>query len=173
MQVVHTSYIKRLADKTGKTYRELETLWKKMEREVDNERMFDPNKFSHLRSRDGSIAQEIARRFEKQVIDPMDAQSDKIEDAVAAEENEEFAQDIENSMEADLDAEANEVESDLGDELDMEEEPMGDIDFSDAEINLDDFEDLEPIKETAPADESEEPDTETESENEKETEEPA
>lgn len=170
MQVVHTSYIKRLADKTGKTYRELETLWKKMEREVENERMFDPNKFSHLRSRDGSIAQEIARRFEKQVIDPMDAKSEEAEENLAAEENEEFAQDIEAGMEADLDSEANELETEL------EEEPVGDVDFSDAEINLDDFEDLEPVDETekAPSEESEEPEIETEiTEETEETEEPA
>lgn len=168
MQVVHTSYIKRLADKTGKTYRELETLWKKMEREVDNERMFDPNKFSHLRSRDGSIAQEIARRFEEQVINPIGAKSEEVQENVVAEENEKFAQDIETSMEQDLDAEANEVESELETEL---EEPAGEVDFEDAEINLDDFEDLEPVEETAPAETSEE--SEVESEVKEETEEPA
>lgn len=63
----HSHYIKTMADNSGKTYRELETLWKKSMREFEFDQMMNPNKYQSLKKLDGSIAEEIGRRFEKLV----------------------------------------------------------------------------------------------------------
>lgn len=164
MQVIHTSYIKRMSDQTGKTYRDLEALWKKFEREVENARMFDPNKFSHMRSTDGTIAQEIARRFEEFLVNPLGVEAEDQNEEVDAAKDELVADDIENEMEEDI---VSELEDDIPDveadtEVDVPEEPVeGDIEKdvpideetpveesteeSEPEINLDDFEELEDL----------------------------
>ena len=138
MQVVHTSYIKKLADQTGKTYRELETLWKKFEREVENERMFNPNKFSHLKSKDGSIAQEVARRFEEFLVNPLGVETEKKMDEVANIEEDILSDEIEKELNDDLDEQIEDIEGEIPEIETSSDEP---------EIKLDDFEDLEDIGE--------------------------
>jgi len=63
----HSHYIKSMADKSGKTYRELESLWKKSQRDFEFDQMMNPNKYQSLKKMDGSTAEEIGRRFEKMV----------------------------------------------------------------------------------------------------------
>lgn len=145
MQVIHTSYIKRLADKTGKTYRDLESLWKKFEREVENDRMFNPNKFSHMRTIDGTMAQEIARRFEQFLADPLGVESEQQEKAVDTVEDELLANEIETKMEDDISSELEELTDD--DEITVETNDV-DVDETEVEaeaepeIDFDDFEDI-------------------------------
>lgn len=164
MQVIHTSYIKRLADKTGKTYRDLESLWKKFEREVEHERMYDPNKFSHLKSKDGSIAQEIAKRFEDHLTFPEQTEAeDQIEEITDAEE-EVMADEIGDEIADDTEEAVDEVfdeEIDIQEELDNEDETQDEESISEEiedvksdekeksepEISESDFEDFESFDE--------------------------
>ena len=95
MQIIHTSYIKNMSDKTGKTYRELESLWDKYEREVENDRMMDPNKFSHLRKMQGTLAEEVKRRFESELLNPELPE----EEIALEEETEELANEFEENLE--------------------------------------------------------------------------
>lgn len=132
MQVLHTTYIKKKSNETGKTYRELETLWKKFEREVENDRMMNPSKFSQFSSKNGSLSQEISRRFEEYLVNPIGTQVDEIEDNVIEGEEELLS---------------NEIETELNDDLDkLVDEPNVDgIESTEenSEINLDDFDGLE------------------------------
>jgi len=169
MQVIHTSYIKRMADQTGKTYRDLESIWKKFEREVQNERMFNPNKFSHMRSTDGTIAQEIAKRFEDFLVNPLGTEAenqnekvDEVQDEIAADEiQDNMEEDIESDLEGELvgdepdeenitdetvedtsDKIDNDIEKESTDEKTSDEKTSEDIE---PDINMDDFEDLEEL----------------------------
>jgi len=148
MQAIHTSYIKRLSDQTGKTYRDLESLWKKFEREVENDRMFDPNKFSHMRSTNGSIAQEVARRFEEFLVNPLGVETEEQNEVVDEVKDDLVADNIADEMEEDI---TSEIEGDITEELPVDEKSD---EIVDEEINED---------EKTPVNETEVEDSETES----------
>jgi hypothetical protein len=98
MQIIHTSYIKNIADKTGKTYRELESLWDSFEREVEFDRMQSPYKYTNLKRVDGTLAEEVKRRFEAKLLNP---ESEVTEDMELEQDNEEFQEDIEENLVSD------------------------------------------------------------------------
>ena len=105
----HTAYIRNMADRTGKTYRELEAEWKKAEREFEFERMKDPLKYQNLKRTNGSVAQEISRRFEENVIVPEVAEEQAVDEILTDTEEDIFGQEIEDNLEedeADLDIDA-------------------------------------------------------------------
>ena len=64
---IHSHFIRDMKQETGKSMRELEWEWKKAERQVDIDRMTDPDKYTHLKKTDGTLAQEVARRFKDNV----------------------------------------------------------------------------------------------------------
>jgi hypothetical protein len=129
----HTSYIKEMADKTGKTYRELQALWTKIEQEVEYDRMFDPNKYSHLSSLNGTISQEVQRRFEEKTINPEQVDAKETEDIQTEVEEDIIANEIEDEIEDDI-----ETEETLDELFDEDTE-----DVESPEISMDDFEDEE------------------------------
>ena len=97
----HTEYIRKTAEATGRSYRDLEAEWKKAEREFDFERMRDPLKYSNLKQTSGSIAQEISRRFEELVLKPEEVIMDEVNDIQDDIVEDEFGDAIEDSMEID------------------------------------------------------------------------
>lgn len=99
MQPIHTTYIKDTSDKTGKTYRELEALWAELTRDVENDRMMNPNEYSHLRKLDGTMAEEVKRRFEKTLFNPEPEPESELPQPELQQEDEELATDIENNLE--------------------------------------------------------------------------
>jgi NAD-dependent SIR2 family protein deacetylase len=123
MQIIHTTYIKNWADKTGKSYRELETLWKTFEREVEHERMFNPNKFSHLSAKHGTLSQEIGKRFENYLENPTGTIADQLEETEIQQEENQLVDEIEENLELDQledDTDTSEIESELETELESE-----------------------------------------------------
>lgn len=95
----HTSYIRNMADRTGKTYRELEAEWKKAEREFEFDRMKDPLKYQNLKKTNGSVAQEISRRFEENVIIPETTEEAETEEVLTDMEEDIFGDEIEENLE--------------------------------------------------------------------------
>lgn len=82
--IEHSHYIKSMADKSGKTYRELDTLWKKAQREFEFDQMMNPSKYQSLKKVDGSVAEEIGRRFEK-LVSGNEEQTTEVNDMNAIE----------------------------------------------------------------------------------------
>jgi len=97
----HTEYIRKTADVTGRSYRELEAEWKKAEREFDFDRMSNPVKYGNLKRTDGSVAQEISRRFEEQVLNPVETAQDELEETSNEIAEDEFGDSIENEFDMD------------------------------------------------------------------------
>ena len=91
---IHSHLIRDMHEDTGKTMRELEWEWKKAERQVEFDRMNDPDKYSHLRKTDGTLAQEVARKFKDNVL----GGADKVE-----EEADQLTDDMEKGIEEDID----------------------------------------------------------------------
>ena len=129
---IHSHLIRDMHEDTGKTMRELEWEWKKAERQVELDRMNDPDKYSHLRKTDGTLAQEVARKFKDNVL----GSADKVE-----EEADQLTNDMEQGIEEDID-----LGLELEPEVDKTEpETEG---FDDADASLDAF--MEENPELAP-----------------------
>lgn len=124
----HTEYIRTMSDRTGRSYRELEAEWKKAEREFDFERMRDPLKYANMRRTNGSMAQEISRRFEENVVNPELEADDQIEDVGTDMAEEQFGDAIETGIEG---------EGGDSDYADFSEEGFDDGGFDDG--GFDDF----------------------------------
>lgn len=101
METIHTHYIKKLADETGRTYRELETLWAKFKNEVENDRLYDPNKYSHITKQNGSISQEIDKKLRAYIENPEGVESEEIDAELNAVDATDLADEIESEMELD------------------------------------------------------------------------
>lgn len=69
----HSKYIRDLADKTGISMRALEAEWKVAERQLDFDILMEPNKWSRLKTLDGTKAEEIARRVDQNTAAPENA----------------------------------------------------------------------------------------------------
>lgn len=142
----HTEYIRNMSQKTGRTYRELESEWKKSERQFDFDRMRDPLKYQNLKRTDGTVAQEISRRFEKMVVMPEQTAEEQIEETETEMVEDGLALDIEENLvdetEIDADAEFNDlVDADeetatLEDQLDEKSE-MTDIEAEEETLDED------------------------------------
>lgn len=76
---VHSKFIKDLSDKSGISMRQLEAEWKIAERQLDFDILMEPNKWSRLKTLDGTKAEEIARRVEKNVSQPENASPEEQE----------------------------------------------------------------------------------------------
>lgn len=71
--MIYSKFIKDLGDKTGIPLRTIEAEWKVAERQLNFDVMMEPNKYSHLKRMNGTMAEEIARRVEKTIINPQNA----------------------------------------------------------------------------------------------------
>ena len=129
----HTEYIRVMSDRTGRSYRELEAEWKKATREFEFERMRDPLKYINLKRTDGTVAQEISRRFEETVIMPEQTEVDEAEELENNATEEDMADNIEENIldetEIDVDDEFNEV-------IEIDDEPVDEeVDSTEVEIS--------------------------------------
>ena len=93
---IHSHFIRDMKQETGKSMRELEWEWKKAERQVDIDRMTDPDKYTHLKKTDGTLAQEVARRFKDNVT------GGETEEKVD-EETDQLSTEMANGIEDDID----------------------------------------------------------------------
>lgn len=131
----HSQYIRNMSEKTGRTYRELEAEWKKAERQFDFDRMRDPLKYQNLKRNNGTVAQEISRRFEEMVIMPTqpeeveeqidNIEADMVEDEFATDIEENFTDDIEGITDEDIlgDIEIDNIDGEqIEDDFSIEEE---------------------------------------------------
>lgn len=113
----HTSYIRDMSDKTGRSYRELEAEWLKAEREFEFSRMRDPLKYANLRNTNGTVAQEISRIFEDNVMRPEEIEQVEIEEIIDDETENEFGDDILDNITDDTNAA---LETAIEDEIDVD-----------------------------------------------------
>jgi hypothetical protein len=95
--VLNSHYIKKWADETQKTYRELQALWKRTASEVEYDRMMDPNKYTNLR---GDLSQEIQRRFEDELTKGPEMAEEEMTAEMTVPVEEEFGMETEESLEA-------------------------------------------------------------------------
>jgi hypothetical protein len=65
-----TKYFKDWADSTGKTLRELKAIWEKTLKEVQFDEMYNPSKYTHLRSSDRGLSLEVANRMDALLAAP-------------------------------------------------------------------------------------------------------
>jgi len=120
----HTHYIRSVSERTGRSYRELEAEWKKAERQFDFDRMRDPLKYANLKRTDGTVAQEISRRFEESVVMPEQEAEEQIEDIETDIAQDDMAEDMEENLEIEP-----EVDIDIDDLIEADiEEPTPDAD---------------------------------------------
>lgn len=117
--VLNSHYIKKWADETQKTYRELQALWKRTASEVEYDRMMDPSKYTNLR---GDMSQEIQRRFEDELTKGNEIAQEELNDAVEVPVEQEFAMETEESLAPGPD----EIPAEVGefDDLDSLFEPL-------------------------------------------------
>ena len=94
--VLNSHYIKKWADEENKTYRELQTLWKKTASEVEYDRMMDPNKYANLGP---DLSQEIQRRFEDELTKGREIAEEEMTADLTVPVEEEFALETEESLE--------------------------------------------------------------------------
>jgi hypothetical protein len=137
METIHTHYIKKLSDDTGRTYRELESLWSKFKNEIENDRLYDPNKYSHLSKSNGGIAQEIDKKLRAYIENPEGVEQEEITDETNAVDENEYANEIQLGLE----------EPSMYEEGDIAN-PFADIDAENADVETaDEFADLFPNNE--------------------------
>jgi len=117
--ILHSSYIKRWADQSGKTYRELEALWKRTFDEVNYDEMFEPSKYERIAG--GDISQEVQRKFEETLTTGPEKEQEELDALMAVPAEEEFGLEAE----ADLDFGPESVpENEIVDELEDLFSPM-------------------------------------------------
>jgi len=146
MIVQHSEYIRKLSDQTGKTYRELESMWKIATSMFQKMQMMEPSKYMHLQERDAE-SQEIKNIFEKTVLNlpeiNKESEADKAEEEKTTQAEEDFAGDIEEEIapEAELAPETETPESDeftdvaLDDEGDAVDEKFPDLEEDSTDEN--------------------------------------
>lgn len=131
----HTEYIRRMSEQTGRSYRDLEAEWKKATREFDFERMRDPLKYANLKKMDGTVAQEISRRFEEVVLRPVQAAEEEVEEQVDDIAQEEFGDQIEEDLIDDTMTEEM-PEEDFADIDELIEEPVSEEGTEEESLNI-------------------------------------
>lgn len=159
METIHTHYIKKLSDDTGRTYRELESLWSKFKNEVENDRLYDPNKYSHLNKSNGGIAQEIDKKLREYIQNPEGVEQEETTDEANDVAENEYAGKIELGLE----------EPEMYEEGDITN-PFADIDAENEEVETaDEFANLFPSEEETPTEGEEAPAEEVPAEGEDES----
>jgi hypothetical protein len=134
----HTAYIRDMSTKTGRSYRELEAEWRKAEREFEFSRMRDPLKYANLKNTNGSVAQEISRIFEDNVVRPEEVEEAETEEIIDTETENEFGDDILDEMTDDTEAILEEpIEGDIDVDVDVDVE--ADTDDIDSDVSDDDI----------------------------------
>ena len=93
--VLNSHYIKKWADETGKTYRELQALWKRTMGEVEYDRMLDPAKYANLK---GDLSQEVQRRFEADLTGTQSTPEDQFVNAETEPIADEFGAETEENL---------------------------------------------------------------------------
>jgi hypothetical protein len=139
--MIHTQYIKNIADQTGKSYRELESMWRIAQNTYDKMQMMEPAKYRNLKEKNAE-SQEIKNIFEKtilklnvkptdDVVQEEELQQEEISPDVVSDEEQDFSNDIENQL---SEEQPNVEETEEVATEENPEEPKEDLDL-DAEIN--------------------------------------
>jgi hypothetical protein len=112
-----SSYIVNLSNTSGKTYRELKSLWDKYNREVQYDVMYNPTKYINFGKTD--LYTEIGRRLEDYLTNPNKEAKEELQNQEVGEAEQQFGNDIEQDLEnptADIAPEGTEppTEGDMG-----------------------------------------------------------
>ena len=90
-------YISNLSNNTGKTYRELKSLWDKYTREVQYDVMYNPTKYINYGKND--LYTEVGRRLEEYLNNPTKETSDQIQEEETNQLSQEFGNEVETNLE--------------------------------------------------------------------------
>jgi len=90
-------YISNLSNTTGKTYRELKSLWDKYNREVEYDVMYNPTKYINFGKTD--LYSEVGRRLEEYLNNPSKETSDQVQAEETNQAEQEFGNEIETNLE--------------------------------------------------------------------------
>lgn len=77
--MIHSKYITDLGDKTEIPLRTIEAEWKVAERQLNDDVMMEPSVYTHLKKKNGSFYEEVARRVEKALLKPEEATAEEKE----------------------------------------------------------------------------------------------
>lgn len=91
-------YISNLSNSTGKTYRELKSLWDKYNREVQYDVMYNPTKYINFGKND--LYTEVGRRMEEYLNNPSKEAVDQIQEDETNQLSQEFGNEVESNLEA-------------------------------------------------------------------------
>ena len=130
--ILYSHFIKEWADKSNKTYREVQGIWQRSFDEVKYDQMFEPSKYVRLHGSD--ISQEVQRKFEENLNKGNAQTQEEIDKLTAIPAEEEFGA----NAEADLNYGPNDVpENEITYELDGLFAPESDEAINDEEIPVD------------------------------------
>jgi len=91
-------YISNLSNTTGKTYRELKSLWDKYNREVQYDVMYNPTKYINFGKTD--LYTEVGRRMEEYLNNPSKEATDQIQEDETNQLSQEFGNEVESNLES-------------------------------------------------------------------------
>lgn len=118
--------------KTGRSIRELEAEWDRAEREINQDRLFDPDKYQNLNVKDGTLAQVIGAQFEKNVIEPEVVASDNVDSDMSELAEADFEDELQNEFENDTES----IDAAPSDDISIDDESL-DEDLDQIEGELD------------------------------------
>lgn len=90
-------YISNLSNSTGKTYRELKSLWDKYNREVQYDVMYNPTKYINFGKND--LYTEVGRRLEEYLNNPSKETSDQVQAEETNQAEQQFGNEVETNLE--------------------------------------------------------------------------
>lgn len=111
-------YISNLSNSTGKTYRELKSLWDKYNREVQYDVMYNPTKYINFGKND--LYTEIGRRLEEYLNNPSKETSDQMQAEETNQAEQQFGNEVENNLEAPMEQPTEEVPTEAPTEAPIE-----------------------------------------------------
>ena len=91
-------YISNLSTTSGKTYRELKSLWDKYNREVQYDVMYNPTKYINFGKTD--LYTEVGRRMEEYLNNPTKEANEQIQQDETNQLSQEFGNEVESNLEA-------------------------------------------------------------------------
>ena len=91
-------YISTLSNTSGKTYRELKSLWDKYNREVQYDVMYNPTKYINFGKTD--LYTEVGRRMEEYLNNPNKEANEQIQQDETNQLSQEFGNEVESTLAA-------------------------------------------------------------------------
>lgn len=113
-------YISNLSNSTGKTYRELKSLWDKYNREVQYDVMYNPTKYINFGKND--LYTEVGRRLEEYLNNPSKETSDQLQAEETNQAEQQFGNEVENNLEVSQEAPMEQPTEEVPNEMPIEEQ---------------------------------------------------